>query len=65
MIPRIRRIRRCKSPILREYKYEVVGFIDDSSKAVDVVRTLPDAIRYWLYHCNVSPRICFWTWKKR
>lgn len=62
MIPRIR---RHKGPVLEEYKYEVVGFIDNSSKSIDIVRTLPDAIRYWLYHCNVSPRICFWTLKKR
>lgn len=62
MIPRIKRIK--DNPKLG--KYLVMGYLDGGHYGSDACQSLFDAFRFWLYHCGVSPRICFWipTWKR-
>lgn len=55
MIPRIKRIK--DNPELG--KYLVVGYLDGGNYGSDACSTLLDAFRFWLYHCGVSPKICF------
>lgn len=41
------------------YRWQVI-----SKYGTDITRTLPNAIRYWLWHRGVSPKIAFWKWKR-
>ena len=41
------------------YRWEVIG-----KYGTDITQTLPNAIRYWLWHCGVSSKIAFWKWKR-
>jgi hypothetical protein len=54
MIPKIKRFHNETFP---EYKWIVIG--NDGS---DLVKTFPRAIRYWLWHCGVNPKIAFFKW---
>lgn len=61
MIPRIKKL---NLPIM-DCKYEVEGYIDGGNYGSDITYSLGHALRFWLYHCNISPKICFFTFKKR
>ena len=41
------------------YRWEVIG-----KYGTDISQTLPNAIRYWRWHCGVNSNIAFWTWKR-
>lgn len=41
------------------YRYVVYG-----KHGADAAKTFTRAIRYWLWHCGVSPKIAFYTFKK-
>lgn len=41
------------------YRWQVIG-----KYGTDITQTLSRAIRYWLWHCGVSPKIAFWKWKR-
>ena len=41
------------------YRWEIIG-----RYGTDITQTLSRAIRYWLWHRGVSPKIAFWKWKR-
>lgn len=50
MIPRI---------VKHSNEYRVIG-----KYGTDIVPDLLTAIRYWLWHCGINPKIAFWKWKR-
>lgn len=57
MIPKIRKVRPeelCDGMHIMGYKYVVT-----SKDGNDIVFTLGQAIRYWLWHCGVPAKIAF------
>ena len=56
---RIRRLSKNSFHYNFGYRWEVIG-----KYGTDITQTLPRAIRYWLWHCGVSPNIAFWKWKR-
>ena len=57
-----------KCPKIRKTsgKYKQYGkYIVDSGCSSDIVNDLCMAIRYWMWHCGVSPKIAFLKFKKR
>jgi hypothetical protein len=41
------------------YRWQIID-----KYGTDIAHTLPNAIRYWLWHRGVSPKIAFWKWKR-
>ena len=41
------------------YRWQVIG-----NYGTDITQTLPNAIRYWLWHRGINPKIAFWKWKR-
>ena len=41
------------------YRWQIID-----KYGTDITQTLPNAIRYWLWHRGVSPKIAFWKWKR-
>ena len=41
------------------YRWQIID-----KYGTDITPTLSRAIRYWLWHCGVSPKIAFWKWKR-
>ena len=35
-----------------------------SKRGIDMTTNLEYAIRYWLWHCGISSKICFKKWKR-
>lgn len=55
MIPTIKRL---KNSVFPEYNWIVTG-----KYGSDVVRNLSDAIRIWLWHCGLNPKLAFKKYK--
>ena len=65
MIPKIRKL---KPQIIwrdgRKWKtYKWV--VESEENGCDTVVTFGDALRYWLWHCGVPPKIAFGWFKKK
>ena len=56
---RIRRLSKNSFHYNFGYRWQVIG-----NYGTDITQTLPNAIRYWLWHSGVSPKIAFWKWKR-
>jgi hypothetical protein len=56
---RIRRLSKNSFHYNFGYRWQVIG-----KYGTDITQTLPRAIRYWLWHRGVSPKIAFWKWKR-
>ena len=56
---RIRRLSKNSFHYNYGHRWEVIG-----KYGTDITQTLPNAIRYWLWHRGVSPKIAFWKWKR-
>jgi hypothetical protein len=56
---RIRRLSKNSFHYNYGYRWQVIG-----NYGTDITQTLLRAIRYWLWHCSVSPKIAFWKWKR-
>ena len=41
------------------YRWQIID-----KYGIDSAHTLSYAIRYWLWHRGVSPKIAFWKWKR-
>lgn len=52
---RIRRLSKNSFHYNFGYRWQVIG-----NYGTDITQTLPNAIRYWLWHRGVSPKIAFW-----
>lgn len=62
MIPRIERL----DEEFYGCRWRVRGYLfHDEVVGIDLVETFADALRYWLWHCGVTPRIAFWTIKRK
>ena len=57
MIPKIRKTREQDLIWNKEVKWVVVSKYECMN--YDLCETFGDAIRFWLWHCGVSPKICF------
>lgn len=55
MIPTIKRL---KNNLFPEHKWIVTG-----KYGSDVVHNLADAIRVWLWHCGLNPKLAFKKYK--
>lgn len=56
---RIRRLSKNSFHYNFGYRWQVIG-----KYGTDITPTLSNAIRYWLWHRGVSPKIAFWKWKR-
>lgn len=57
MIPKIRKANEIEKKISPETKWVVCSFYQCPN--YDLCGSLGDAIRFWLWHCGVSPKIAF------
>lgn len=58
MIPKIKKIKTNK------YPYNQGNWMVLSDHETDIVNSLLDAIRYWLWHCGIPAKIAFKKWIK-
>lgn len=62
MIPKIRRPNESELYWNKEIKWVVVSRYECENR--DLCYSLGDAIRFWLWHMGVPPKIAFKRWKR-
>lgn len=62
MIPKIRRPNKLELSVNNKAKWVVVSRYECETR--DLCYSLGDAIRFWLWHMGVPPKIAFKTWKR-
>ena len=62
MIPKIRRPNESELYWNKEIKWVVVSRYECENR--DLCYSLGDAIRFWLWHMGVPPKIAFKKWKR-
>lgn len=65
MIPRIKKL---KPPMVwwNGYKWVTDRWkVGTKENGYDIVTTFGEAVRYWLWHCGVSPKIAFGWFKRK
>lgn len=63
MIPKIRRPNEVELMLHKDVKFVVVSRYECENR--DLCYSLAHAIRFWLWHCGVNPKIAFGWFKKK
>ena len=63
MIPKIRKANEIEKKVSPKTKWVVCSF--HICPNYDLCETFGDAIRFWLWHCGVPPKICFGWFNKK
>ena len=65
MIPKIRKLDKT-CPWWNGHRWvEEEWMVGTKENGYDYCETFGDAVRYWLWHCGVSPKIAFGWFKKK